>query len=323
MPSLNAALVRGAVTSPFKRAGRPGAALPADRAVRPAAPIAAGPLASYRRICGFTEPDTLPLTYPHVLGFPLAMRLMTARRFPLPVVGLVHTWIEITRHRTPRPTDRPELTVYAEGLAPHRRGTEVTMVTEARLAGELVWESRSGYLSRHATHPGPGPADTGPGTSPAGTGPGPAGTGPDCGPAGTGPGPSPTDTAPAPTHTTPAPELPAVAEWRLPGDLGRRYGAASGDRNPIHLYPLTARLFGFPRAIAHGMWTVARCLAETPDPDEVHAVRADFRAPVLLPATVTYAADATGFQLRSAGRLHLTGRILRAPDPAAARDGRS
>ncbi|MFF8420534.1 MaoC family dehydratase [Streptomyces sp. NPDC015680] len=290
MPSLNAALVRGAVTSPFKRAGRPGATLPADRAVLPAAPIAAGPLASYRRICGFTEPDTLPLTYPHVLGFPLAMRLMTARRFPLPVVGLVHTWIEITRHRTLHPADRPELTVYAESLAPHRRGTEVTMVTEARLAGEPVWESRSGYLSRHETHTGPVPT---------------------------------THTGPAPTHTTPVPELPAVAEWRLPGDLGRRYGAASGDRNPIHLYPLTARLFGFPRAIAHGMWTVARCLAETPEPHEVHGVRADFRAPVLLPATVTYAADATGFQLRSAGRLHLTGRIRHAPGPAAARDGRS
>lgn len=297
VPSLNAALVRGAVTSPFKRAGRPGATLPADRAVLPAAPIAAGPLASYRRICGFTEPDTLPLTYPHVLGFPLAMRLMTARRFPLPVVGLVHTWIEITRHRTLHPTDRPELTVYAESLAPHRRGTEVTMVTEARLAGEPVWESRSGYLSRHETHTGPVPT--------------------------THTGPALADTGPAPTDTIPVPELPAVAEWRLPGDLGRRYGAASGDRNPIHLYPLTARLFGFPRAIAHGMWTVARCLAETPEPQEVHGVRADFRAPVLLPATVTYAADTTGFQLRSAGRLHLTGRIRHAPGPAAARDGRS
>lgn len=302
MPDLNAALVRGAVTSPFKRAYRPGATLPADRAVRPAAPIAPAPLAAYRRICGFpqpgplpptepdtpqpTDPDALPLTYPHVLGFPLAMRLMTARKFPLPVVGLVHTWIEITRHQALHPADPLELTVYAQELTPHRRGTEVTVVTEARLAGEPVWESRSGYLSRHATRTGPAPRDT-----------------------------------------TPLPELPAVAEWRLPGDLGRRYGAASGDRNPIHLYPLTARLFGFPRPIAHGMWTVARCLAEAPRTDEISWVRADFRAPVPLPATVTYAADATGFQLRGTGRVHLTGRTRRAPgprtDPATARDGRS
>lgn len=266
MPSLILSLARGAATSPFKRPGRPDAVLPADRASSPAAPLAAGPLAAYRRICGFADPDALPVTYPHVLAFPLAMRLMTRRRFPLPVTGLVHTWIEITAHRELRPSDALELTVYADGLAPHRRGTEVTVVTEARLSGELVWESRSGYLSRHATR-----------------------------------------TAAEQARPAPEPDLPAVAEWRLPADLGRRYGAASGDRNPIHLYPLTARLFGFPRAIAHGMWTVARCLAEAPRTDLIHTVRADFRAPVLLPGTVTYASDGAAFQLRGGERVHLTG----------------
>ncbi|MER6120914.1 MaoC/PaaZ C-terminal domain-containing protein [Streptomyces sp. NPDC001743] len=298
MPSLALSLARGAVTSPFKRAGRPGATLPAAVAHRPAAPVAPGPLAAYRRICGFTGPDALPVTYPHVLAFPLAMRLMTGRRFPLPVTGLVHTWIEITAHRTLHPTDRLELSVYAVELAPHRRGTEVTVATEARLAGELVWESRSGYLSRHATPDAEAPTAT----EPAAT------------------------ATPAPGHAAPAapgPHLPAVTEWRLPADLGRRYGAASGDRNPIHLYPLTARLFGFPRAIAHGMWAVARCLAEAPRPHLIHAVRADFKAPVLLPGTVTYASDGTAFQLRGSGdRVHLTGTTAR-PAREAATDGRS
>ncbi|MFG2628945.1 MaoC family dehydratase [Streptomyces sp. NPDC048473] len=310
MPHPNVTLIRAAVTSPFKRAGRPGATVPADRAVLPAAPIAPGRLAAYSRICGFSESGTLPLTYPHVLGFPLAMRLMTARRFPLPVVGLVHTWIEITRHRLLHPTDLLELTVYAAGLAPHRRGTEVTVVTEARLAGELVWESRSGYLSRHATGAAVAAGERGTAGTPDAAG-------------------APTARGAALTtgDSAPAAELPAVAEWRLPGDLGRRYGAASGDRNPIHLYPLTARLFGFPRAIAHGMWTVARCLAEAPRPHEIRWVRADFRAPVLLPATITYAADSTGFQLRGAGRIHLTGTTIGAPGPqtgsAPATDARS
>ncbi|WP_327222348.1 MaoC/PaaZ C-terminal domain-containing protein [Streptomyces cyaneofuscatus] len=285
MTSLSASLVRGAVTSPFKHPGRPGATLPTDRLTLPAAPAAPGPLAAYRDICGFPAPGSgpLPLTYPHVLAFPLAMRLMTARRFPLPVVGLVHTWIEIVARR-PVQSDEPlELTLYAAELTPHRRGTEVTMVTEARVAGTLVWESRSGYLSRHATNA----------------------TG-------------------STREADGSPTLPAVAEWRLPGDLGRRYGAVSGDRNPIHLHPLTARLFGFPRAIAHGMWTVARCLAEADgQPGEIRSVRADFRAPVLLPAAVTYAADPAGnaFALRSesssgsgtgTGRVHLTGVVTRA-----------
>lgn len=276
MTGLGLSLVRGAVTSPFKRAGRPGAALPADRATLPPARMDPGPLAAYSRICGFAESGPLPLTYPHVLGFPLAMRLMTARHFPLPVLGLVHTWIEITAHRALQPTDALGLTVYAAALTPHRRGTEVTMVTEARLAGELVWESRSGYLSRHTTG-------------------------------------TPTAAPPAPATT---PEPPAVAEWRLPTDLGRRYGAASGDRNPIHLHPVTARLFGFPRHIAHGMWTVARCLAEAGNgaggPEgRIRSLRADFKAPVLLPSTVAYAADDTTFQLRGGNRVHLTGSVTR------------
>ncbi|WP_415960712.1 MaoC/PaaZ C-terminal domain-containing protein [Streptomyces sp. 021-4] len=277
MTSLSASLVRGAVTSPFKHPGRPGATLPAGRLTLPAAPAAPGPLAAYRRICGFPAPESgpLPLPYPHVLAFPLAMRLMTGRDFPLPVVGLVHTWIEIRSHRPVQPGEALEPTVYAAELTPHRRGTEVTMVTEARVGGELVWESRSGYLSRHAT-----------------------------------------ETTKKSAERAPQLELPAVAEWRLPGDLGRRYGAVSGDRNPIHLHPLTARLFGFPRAIAHGMWTAARCLAEADRrPGELRTVRAEFKAPVLLPATVTYAADPAGnaFALRSGnGRDHLTGTVTRA-----------
>ncbi|WP_098014042.1 MULTISPECIES: MaoC/PaaZ C-terminal domain-containing protein [unclassified Streptomyces] len=303
MTSLTASLARGALTSPFKRAGRPDATLPADRLTRPAAPVAPGPLAAYGRICGFTESGPLPLTYPHVLAFPLTMRLMTGHAFPLPVLGLVHTWIEITPHRTATPAEPLELTVYAEKLTRHRRGTEVTMATEARVGGELVWESRSGYLSRHrqATPDGTAPdRGTPDGATPDRATPERATTVRDPGPV----------AAVPPAAGGP----PARAEWRLPGDLGRRYGAVSGDRNPIHLHPLTARLFGFPRAIAHGMWTVARCLAEAGDPSSIRSVRVGFRAPVLLPATVTYAADATGnaFELRGGkGRVHLVGTVTR------------
>ncbi|MFD6531864.1 MaoC family dehydratase [Streptomyces sp. NPDC060184] len=284
MPCLELMLLRGALTSPLKRPGRSGAALPATRVTGSAAPVPAELLARYRRICHFPPNGPLPLTCPHVLAFPLAMRLMTARAFPLPVLGLVHTWIEITSHRPTGPAEPLRLTVYAQSLTPHRRGTEATVVTEARVGDELVWESRSGYLARHAVRT-------------------------------TAPAPPVRSAAPA-QPDPPDPDLPAVAEWRLTGDLGRRYAAASGDRNPIHLHPLTARLFGFPRAIAHGMWSVARCLAEVEGADHIRTVRAEFRAPVLLPGTVTYAADGSGtrFQLRGGtdgARLHLTGTVTR------------
>lgn len=88
----------------------------------------------------------------------------------------------------------------------------------------------------------------------------------------------------------PAPEAPAgepAAVWHLPGDTGRRYAAVSGDVNPIHLHRLTARAMGFPRAIAHGMYSTARVLAAlgpaTSGPSTSHVW---FRKPVLLPSTV-------------------------------------
>ncbi|GAB2997501.1 MaoC/PaaZ C-terminal domain-containing protein [Saccharothrix stipae] len=104
-----------------------------------------------------------------------------------------------------------------------------------------------------------------------------------------------------------------TARWRLPGDLGRRYADASGDRNPIHLNPLAAKLFGFPRAIAHGMWSKARCLAafegRLPDAYEVD-VR--FKAPILLPGEVDFSSSRTEDGWRFAlwsGRPHLEGVI--------------
>ncbi|MET8488026.1 MaoC/PaaZ C-terminal domain-containing protein [Streptomyces tendae] len=279
VPALAPLLARGALLSPLRRP-RPDADFPRTRLVLPGLRVDLARLAAYERACGFaTGADALPVTYPHVLGFPLAMRLMSGRDFPLPLLGLVHTSIGITRRTALPATAEYELAVHVEGLAPHRRGTEATVVTEIRTGGDLVWESRSTYLARHRTTARPPAA----GGTPAGE----------------------------------RDPLPARTEWHLAGDVGRRYGAASGDRNPIHLHPLTARLFGFPRAIAHGMWTVARCLAEHGTPDAA-VVRAEFRAPVLLPGTVAYGAEDGRFELRGGDggrRLHLSGEV--GPYPAA------
>jgi acyl dehydratase len=265
-PALAPVLARGALLSPFKRP-RPDAGFPRTRLVLPDLRVDLARLAAYERVCGFaTGDDALPVTYPHVLGFPLAMRLMSGRDFPLPLLGLVHTSIGITQHRPLPATGAYELSVYVAELAPHRRGTEATVVTEARVGPDVVWESSSTYLARHRTTTAPEPAAE---------------------------------------RREQAP-LPPLAEWRLAGDIGRRYAAASGDRNPIHLHPLTARLFGFPRAIAHGMWTVARCLAAHGAP-QAGVVRAEFRAPVLLPGTVTYGAEGDRFELRGGERLHVAG----------------
>lgn len=95
--------------------------------------------------------------------------------------------------------------------------------------------------------------------------------------------------------SAPMPEGNLAARWRLPDDLGRTYASVSGDINPIHLHPLTAKAMGFPRAIAHGMWTYARTLAAlgpaAAGPSTSHAW---FRKPVLLPSSVELVVDKSG-----------------------------
>jgi hypothetical protein len=107
------------------------------------------------------------------------------------------------------------------------------------------------------------------------------------------------------------------AVWTVPADAGRRYAAVSGDRNPIHLHPLSARLFGQPRPIAHGMWLKARCLAALEGRvAESCEVQVRFKTPVALGSRVAFTSraegDARDFALASArdGRPHLTGRAL-------------
>lgn len=252
-PNLARELARGAVTAGF-RSGAKGA-LPGT-VLQLTTSIDREQLLAYQRLCGFTVGDVLPPTFPHLLGFPLQAKLMAAPGFPLPLPGLVHLRNEIIQHEPLLAHDQPTVTVFAENFTPHPKGRTVDLVTRVKTASTLAWESRSTYLKR-----GPGSAET-------------------------------SETAPdSATSSEAVPGLPAglpVAKWKLPADLGRQYAAVSGDVNPIHLHPWSARMFGFRRAIAHGMWTHARTLAalgpRVLGPGE-SAVW--FRKPVLLPSTVT------------------------------------
>lgn len=78
--------------------------------------------------------------------------------------------------------------------------------------------------------------------------------------------------------------------WQVDADIGRRYARVSGDYNPIHLTDITAKLFGFKQAIAHGMWSKARCLAALDQqlPDEGYSVDVTFHRPLFLPSQVLF-----------------------------------
>jgi hypothetical protein len=106
---------------------------------------------------------------------------------------------------------------------------------------------------------------------------------------------------------------PASAVWRVPRRTGTDYAAVSGDRNPIHTSRLLARGFGFRATIAHGMWTKARCLAALEGRlPPAYTVAVAFKLPILLPATVEFAAGGGHIAVhdRRTGKPHLTGSIV-------------
>jgi acyl dehydratase len=244
-------------------------------------------VAAYAKVCGFGLRDHLPPTYPHVLAFPLHMAVMADGSFPFGAVGLVHIENRIVQHRRLGLDEELKLRVRPTALESHPRGRTFTLITEAWSGRQKAWEEISTMLRR-----------------------------------GGGKG-APADRAPKDGES----ELMPGGEWRLGGDLGRRYASVSGDRNPIHMHALAAKPLGFERAIAHGMWTKARCLAalESRLPD-AFGVEVSFRKPIFLPGSVEFLSAVgekeTRFAVRDAkrGTPHLDGALR--PVQAKTRSGR-
>jgi len=112
-------------------------------------------------------------------------------------------------------------------------------------------------------------------------------------------------------------EADTVLDWTIPENTGRRYAKVSGDSNLIHLHALTAKLFGFKRAIAHGMWSKARAVAalDSHIPKGPFKVSAAFKLPVFLPAKVQFQysvnKDGAEFHIKDnvGEKPHLAGKI--------------
>lgn len=124
------------------------------------------------------------------------------------------------------PIDHPvRISTWAQNLSPHHAGTSVEIWAQVfdPITDKLLWQSMALYLSKSFLLPG----------------------------------------SPRPQRPKrPAFQPPVMTgQWDLPKDIGRRYGAVSGDRNPIHLSNLTAKALGMPGAIAHGMYAAGKMLA--------------------------------------------------------------
>lgn len=206
-------------------------------------------LKRYRKVCGFSSQTSVPITWPHILAFPLHLKLLTEKTFPLPLLGLVHLRNTITQHRPIGIGETLDIDVRLDGQKQGSKGLEFDLITEARSAGRLVWEENSTTLFRQPQAGGS------------------SGTGQ-------------------------PPELqrfPNTVNIKAPESIGRQYAGVSGDRNPIHMHALTAKAFGFPRAIAHGMWSKAQalaCLEQQPGWNGNNVTAScQFKKPLFLPGT--------------------------------------
>lgn len=258
---------------------REGRAVPRIEAVLKSYELDGGKLHDYRKVCGFAEKPWLPVALPHVLAMPLHLEMLTHPAFPIGLMGLVHVRNSIVQYRRARVDETLDLRSVIEGHRETERGQEFELLTYLEVDGELVWEECCTFLARDRTKSRPKEG-------------------------GERRGPEPLAGA----------ELTSFA---APSGIGRDYALVSGDWNPIHLSALTAKAFGFPRAIAHGMWTLGRIAAELEErwPKGRTRYEVEFKQPVLLPGWVMLAHRKDGeriaFELRddSGERLHLAGSV--------------
>lgn len=244
-------------------------------------------VAAYNALCGFADREQVAMTFPQVLATPLYLNLMTRPGFPLPLMGLVHVRNSIECRRELAIDESFDISVSLGATREVRAGLELDLgIVLAELGGDTLWKATMTVLKRGVRSSDDTPALSGP--------------------------------KPGLLETPPADA--ALAQYlriQAPEDTGRRYARISQDYNPIHLHAATAKLFGFKRAIAHGLWSKARVLAELQSklPRAPHRFDVGFRQPLLLPgrATLRHVETPAGIEFAlleaSGGKVHLSGTL--------------
>lgn len=276
-PSTLAFMARAVRPSPgLKRSGVP--AISASWRHRPDAVE----LARFHALSGLPEGETLPLLYPHTIGFPLQMAILTQPAFPLPIWRMLQIRNRIVQH-APLPRDvEQEFDVRIAGHRILEKGAEFDMHASVRVGGAVVWESLNTFYSRGRY--GAPTADAVPET----------------------PKVSPGDT---------------TSLWCMPAGGGWHYGGLSGDYNPLHWWSGYARKHGFPRAFFHPQRVLGQCLARLPQAGAALPLRLDawIKGPVFYGAPVALrsetAADGMRFALHvnEDERPAIVGTLRRAP----------
>lgn len=248
---------------------------------------------TYRAVCGAPPSEYLPVAYPHVLAMPVQLALMASSAFPVRIMGLVHLRNHIEQQRPLRIEESGRLRVWIDGHRDTNTGQEFDVNTSVEVEGSTVWQETCVFMARRMTP-----------TKKRYSGRITAGEGI----------PAPDAEAVRPT----SPDTVRTSTFDADEGIGWRYARVAADYNPIHLSKIGARMFGFNQPIAHGMWSMARCLAALnastfQGPKRVDVV---FKRPVSIPAPLTletwHTSEGAGFALKGTerGKTHVAGSIV-------------
>ena len=224
----------------------------------------------YCKLAGWQQDDSMHPLYWQVRSLPLQLKLISSPQSPFAMLGLVHISNRVTDYTHCRPDIPCELIVRFGQVFQHRRGYAFEVVVTASQRGKPVYAAVGTYLAR---------------TGHSATG------------------------LPAweERDMTLPDDISELTPIQASGGLIRRYARVSGDYNPIHLSQVTAQLFGFKRAIAHGMWTAARVISDLQTSHQLNGQEIDiqFKRPLFLPgkakAVVGLTSENTSFSVLSEG----------------------
>ncbi len=211
---------------------------------------------SYRKVCGFSESDhdTVPISYIQTLFIGLLGKFIVSPFFPLTPLGLIHVFQSLEQERPVRTDEILDLECTLDCISKTAKGVETGFVLRALCRDNVVWQGKSRFFTRARVKSGT------------------------------------QGTRRIKNISEPVfPEKKQIIS--VPADTGRRYAGVSGDLNPHHLHPAAARFFGFKRAIAHGMWTLARAAAGLDAEIGINdraTIEAWFKRPVFMPSRIAF-----------------------------------
>ena len=203
----------------------------------------------FNQVCGIKD-SKIFITYPYVLSGPLALSFITDKNFPIAPVGLLHlrNSIELFKNLEFEFPYCLEIRTLNSRFRP--QGFEFDLLTELKTQGEIVWACKSTFLKRGKYSKEDPPSED--------------------------------------EEIFMKLEDGQFLEGKIhiPSDIGKVYARICKDYNPIHISNIMAKILGYKRSIAHGMWTLARTASYLHPETSIKKLDAVFKGPVFTDSKV-------------------------------------